>query len=53
MHALRKRQASAFNIIRDVRGEARIGERAFGIGASALAEAVRLGRPTRIEIEAA
>jgi hypothetical protein len=31
----------AFNITRDIRGEARIVERAFGLGASALAEAVQ------------
>ena len=44
MRALRKGQASAFNITRDIRGEARIVERAFGLGASALAEAVQLVR---------
>lgn len=38
MRALRKGQASAFNLTRDIRGEARIVERAFGVGASALAE---------------
>lgn len=38
MRALRKGQAAAFNCTRDIRGEARIVERAFGIGASALAE---------------
>ncbi len=38
MRALRKGQASAFNVTRDIRGEARIVERAFGHGASALAE---------------
>ncbi len=38
MRALRKGQAAAFNITRDIRGEARIVERAFGLGASALAE---------------
>jgi len=42
MRALRKGQASAFNVTRDIRGEARIVERAFGIGASALAEAAQL-----------
>ena len=40
MRALRKGQAAAFNLTRDIRGEARIVERAFGIGASALAEVV-------------
>jgi transposase-like protein len=38
MRALRKGQATAFNLTRDIRGEARIVERAFGVGASALAE---------------
>ena len=42
MRALHKGLASAFNISRDIRGEARIVERAFGLGASALAEAVQL-----------
>ena len=41
MRALRKGQASAFNLIGDIRGEARIVERAFGLGISALAEAVQ------------
>lgn len=40
--APRKGQASAFNIRRDIRGETRIVERAFGLGASTLAEAVQL-----------
>lgn len=39
MRVLHKEQASAFNITGDIRGEARIVERAFGLGASALAEA--------------
>ena len=42
MRALRTGQAAAFNPTRDIRGEARIVERAFGIGAGALAEAVAL-----------
>ena len=42
MRALRKGQASAFNVTRDICGEARIVERAFGLGASALAEVVSL-----------
>jgi IS6 family transposase len=42
MRALRKGQAAIFNVTQDIRGEARIVERAFGIGASALAEAVAL-----------
>jgi len=41
MHALRKGQASAFNVTRDIRGEARIVERASGLGASALTEAAQ------------
>ena len=52
MRALRKGQASAFNLTRDIRGEARIVERAFGLGASALAEAVQLP-DERLELEAA
>jgi transposase, IS6 family len=32
MRALRKGQAAIFNLTRDMRGEARIFERAFGIG---------------------
>lgn len=41
MRALRKGQAGAFNITRDICGEARLVERAFGLGASALSEAVQ------------
>jgi hypothetical protein len=41
MRALRKGQASVFNLTRDIRGEPRIVERAFGLGASILAEAIR------------
>ena len=40
VRALRNGQASAFNITRDIRGQSRIVERAFGLGTSALAEAV-------------
>ncbi len=40
MHALRKGQAALFNLTQDIRGEARIVDRDFGIGPSALAEAV-------------
>ena len=36
MRALRKGQAAIFNLTKDIRGEARIVERAFGIGAGAL-----------------
>ncbi len=36
MRALRKGQAAMFNLTREIRGEARIVERAFGIGAGAL-----------------
>lgn len=52
MHALRKGQASAFNITRDIRGEARIVERAFGLGASIPAEAVQFVS-AQLELEAA
>ena len=38
MRALRKGQASAFNVTSYIRGEARIVERAFGLGISALSE---------------
>jgi hypothetical protein len=41
MRALRKGQAVAFNITQDICGEARIVERAFGLGISVLAEAVQ------------
>ncbi len=40
MRALRKGQAAIFNITGDIHGEARIVERAFGIGPCALAEAM-------------
>jgi hypothetical protein len=52
MRALCKGQASAFNITRDIRGEARIVERAFGLGASVLAEAAQFIRE-QLELEAA
>jgi transposase-like protein len=42
MRALRKGQAAVFNLTQDIRGEARIVERAFGLGACALAKAVAL-----------
>jgi hypothetical protein len=45
MRALRNGQAAIFNLTGDVRGEARIVERAFGIGPSALTEAVALLAP--------
>jgi hypothetical protein len=35
-------QAAIFNLTRDILGEARLVERAFGLGACALAEAVQL-----------
>ena len=41
MRALRKGQARAFDVTGDIRGEARIVERAFGLGASALSEVVQ------------
>ena len=52
MRAPRKGQAGAFNITRDVCGEARIVERAFGLGACALLETARLVSE-RLELEAA
>ena len=42
MRALRNGQAGVFNITSDIRGEARLVERAFGLGACALSEAVQL-----------
>jgi hypothetical protein len=42
MRALRKGQAAIFNMTCDIRGEARLVERAFGLGACALSEAVHL-----------
>jgi hypothetical protein len=41
MRALRKGQAAIFNVTRDIRGEARIVERAFGLGPCAIAETVQ------------
>jgi IS6 family transposase len=41
MRALRKGQAAMFNFTRDMRGEARIVERAFGLGLCVLAEAAQ------------
>jgi transposase, IS6 family len=52
MRALRKGHAGGFNITRDICGEARIVERAFGLGACPLAEAVRFVSK-RLELEAA
>jgi len=42
MRALRKGQAAIFNLTQEIRGEARIVERAFGIGAAAIAEAAAM-----------
>ena len=52
MRALRKGQARVFNITHDIRGEARLVERAFGLGASPLAEAIQF-ISERLEVEAA
>lgn len=52
MRALGKGQVSAFDIRRDIRGKARIVERACGLGASAPAEAGRL-LDARLRVEAA
>ena len=43
---------AAFNITRDIRGEARIVERAFGLGVSVLAEGVQFVSE-RLEFQAA
>ena len=42
MRACRKGQAATFNLTHDNRGEARLVERAFGLGPCALTEAVQL-----------
>jgi hypothetical protein len=42
MRALRKGQAAIFNLTHDIVGEARLVERAFGLGPCALSEAVQL-----------
>ena len=52
MRALRKGQAAIFTITRDIRGEVRLIERAFGLGASALAEAVQFASE-QLDLEAA
>ncbi len=52
MRALRKNQAAIFTMTRDVRDEARLIERTFGLGASALAEAVPFVSG-RLDLEAA
>lgn len=46
MRALRKGQAAMFNLTRDMRGEARIVERAFGFGPCVLAEATQFISPS-------
>ena len=52
MRALRRGQAAIFNLTRDMRGEARIVERAFGIGPCVLAETMQFGTE-RMGLEAA
>jgi transposase-like protein len=52
MRALRKGQAAIFNITRDIHGEARLVERAFGLGACALTEAMQVVSE-QLELEAA
>jgi hypothetical protein len=42
MRALRKGQAAIFNLTRDIVGEARLVERAFGLGPCTLTEADQL-----------
>jgi len=51
MRALRKGQAGMFNLTRDIRGEARIVERAFGLGLCVLAEAAQFVS-TQLELQA-
>ena len=46
------RDRAIFHITRDIRGEARLVERAFGFGTSALAEAVQFVNQ-RLDLEAA
>ena len=46
MRALRKAQAAIFNLTGDIRGEARVVERTFGLGPSALTETIALIRGT-------
>jgi hypothetical protein len=50
MRALRKGQAGAFNLTRDICGEVRLVERAFGLGACVLTEAIET---LREQLEAA
>lgn len=52
MRALRKGQAAAFNLTRDILGEARMVERAFGVGDDALTDAVRFINE-RLKLQAA
>ncbi len=52
IRALRKGQASALNITNDIAGEALIVERALGLGASALAQAVQFVN-AHLKLEAA
>ncbi len=52
MRALRKGQAAIFNLTQDIRGEAHLVERAFGLGVGALAEAVAM-IGERLEIQPA
>jgi transposase-like protein len=52
MRALRKGQASSFNIIRDIPGEARLVERAFNLGPCVLAEAMQF-ISQQLELQAA
>ncbi|WP_313617508.1 DDE-type integrase/transposase/recombinase, partial [Agrobacterium sp.] len=52
MRALRKGQVAIFNLTGEIRGEARIVERAFGVGPSALTEVVAI-LTQNLEAEAA
>jgi hypothetical protein len=52
MRALRKGQAAIFNLTRDMRGEVRIVERAFGSGPGVLADTMQFVTE-RMELDAA
>ena len=52
MRALRKGQAAMFNMAGDIRGEARLVERAFGLGACVLTETLAFVSQ-RLELQAA
>ena len=51
MRTFRKGQAATFNLTHDIRGEARLVERAFSLGPCALTEAVQLLTETPVPRE--